>query len=115
MKLYNTYWLLLVLLLGGWNACSQLGLQPAKSFDDKLAYAYGANTAVREASTSALNAHTITSEDMKHIMALNKQARDLLDAARSIQVTDVQTAESRLLLATSVIAQLQTYLRERSK
>ena len=89
--------------------CAALGITPAQSFDDKLAYAYGMNTALREASTSALEAKTISSEDMEHIMAVNAQARNLLDSARVIG--DPKAAESKLVLATSLLIQLQNYLR----
>lgn len=103
--------LVAVLLL---SACAQVGLQPAQSFDERLAYAYGANTAVREASVSALDAGSISAEDMEHVIALSDQARSLLDAARVASgAGDLGTAESRLALATSVLTQLQTYLRER--
>lgn len=94
--------------------CAQLGLATAKSFDERLAYAYGVNTAVREASTSALNAKTIASTDMEHVLKLTDEARGILDAARvASRVGDLQTAEARLLLATNILAELQAYLRNR--
>lgn len=95
-------------------ACAQFGVQPAQSFDERLAYAYATNTAVREASTSSLNAGTISAEDMEHVIELNDQARALLDAARMASgAGDLGTAEARLSLAVSVLTQLQAYLRER--
>lgn len=101
-------WPILLLLA----ACAQLGVQPAQSFDERLAYAYGTNTAVREASTSALNAGEITPDDMERVIALNDQARALLDAARLAHGTgDLETADARLTLAVSVLTQVQTYLR----
>lgn len=94
-------------------ACAQVGLQPAQSFEQRLAYAYATNTAVREASTAALTAGEISADDMAHVLALNDQARALLDAARIASgAGDLGTAEARLTLATSVLTQLQTYLRE---
>lgn len=109
MKLLHVLWIALVLLAG----CAQMGLAPAKSFDDRLAYAYAVNTSLREASTSALNAKQITSDDMEHVMAVNDQARSILDAARSMKVTDLHTAEARLVLATSLLAQLQQFLKDK--
>jgi hypothetical protein len=109
MKALNALWLLALLLSG----CAQLGIAPAKSFDDRLAYAYGTNTAIREASTSALNAKQITSEDMEHVMAVNDQARSILDAARGMKGIDPKAAEGRLVLATNLLVQLQQYLRSR--
>jgi len=99
-----------LLVLAG---CAWLGLEPAKSFDDRLAYAYGTNTALREASISALDARTITSANMEHIMSINGQVRVLLDAARSLRGADPSTAEGRLLAATKLLTELQTYLRAR--
>lgn len=109
-RLIKGYAAFLFLALVG---CAQLGLAPAKSFDDRLAYGYGLNTALRESSTVALNAKQITSEDMAHILAVNDQARSILDAARSMKVTDLHTAEARLVLATNLLAQLQQFLRSK--
>lgn len=109
MKAYHSLFALVLMLA----ACAQLGLAPAKSFDDRLAYAYGTNTALREASTAALNAKQITSSDMEHIMAVNDQARSILDAARGMKDIDPKTAEGRLVLATNLLVQLQTFLRSK--
>ena len=106
--------ILAVALLAFLTGCAQLGLTPTQTFDNKLAYAYGANTAIREASTSALNAGTITSADMEFIIPLNRQARQILDAAKAATALgDLKTAEAKLLLATGILAQLQTYLRSK--
>ena len=103
-------WLIVLVL----TACAGLGITEPKSWDERLAYAYGTNTAIREASTSALNAKTITATDMEHVLKITDQARSLLDAARAAQIGgDTKTAESRLLLATNVLIELQTYLRSR--
>ena len=110
MRAYQ--FLFVLMLLSG---CASLGLQEAKTFDQKLAYAYGNNTALREASTAALNAGQITSKDMEHIMAVNAQARSILDAARSMRGLDPQAAEARLVLATNLLVQLQQYLRSRQQ
>lgn len=106
---YPIYALLLMAI-----GCQQLGIESPKSFDEKLAYAYGTNTAVREASTTALNAGKITSADMVHVMTINDQARGLLDGAKlAKEAGDMGSANSRLLLATSVLTQIQTYLNSR--
>lgn len=96
------------------SACAALGIVQAQSFDQRLAYALGVNTSVRDTSTSALDAGTITSADMEHVLKFNDQARSLLDAARvAHQAGDTETAEGRLLLATNILTQLQAYLRSR--
>jgi type IV pilus biogenesis protein CpaD/CtpE len=104
---------LLAILLLALAGCASLGLEPPQTFEDRLAYAYGTNTALREASISALDARTITSTDMGHIMSVNGQVRVLLDQARSFSGTDVSTAEGRLLAATKLLTELQNYLRAR--
>lgn len=110
MKALHKSWIIVLLLAG----CAGLGLQSAQTFEQKLAYSYGVNTAIREASTSALNAGSISSADMEHVLKLNDEARSLLDAARFAHGSgDVATAEGRLALATSILVQLQNYLRSK--
>jgi hypothetical protein len=97
------------------SACTAFGLAPAQSFDQRLAYAMGTNTAVRDASTSALNGGTISSTDMEYVVKLNDQTRVFLDAAKSAsQAGDTETAEGRLVLATNILTQLQAYLRSKN-
>ncbi len=101
---------LAVLMIGAvLAACAQMGVPQPQSCQQRLAYAYGVNTAVREASVAELKAGAITTEDMEHIIALNDQARALLDAARTLP--DPAQAESRLALATAVLTELQAFLR----
>lgn len=95
------------------TACASLGLTPAKSFDDKIAYANGTLTAVVNAAATSLNAQQITSEDAKGVRNLAKEAASFLDAARV--VGDTPEGNQQLALATAVLTQLQTYLNERSK
>lgn len=92
-------------------SCAALGLEEAKSFPDRLAYAEGLNTALRDASSDALANHEITSQDMEHVIEINKQAKPLLLAARSLMNTDPSTAEGKLLAATKLLTDLQNYLR----
>lgn len=99
---------------GLFAGCAQLGLAPAQSFDQKLAYAYGVSIAVQQAATSELVAKQITKEDAQQVLSLHDQARALLDAARL--VGDPTEAQNKLLLATQILTQLQLYLQQhRSK
>lgn len=107
MKLFLKSAILAVLLLTG--ACAQLGLAPAKSFDEKLAYAYATNTAVLQSATSALELGQITKDDAKQVLKLADESRSLLDAAR--MVGDPTVAQNKLVLATNILANLQAYLR----
>jgi hypothetical protein len=102
---------LLILLLSG---CAQLGLAPAQNFDQKLAYAYGTHTAVLNATTASLNGKSITSADAEQVLKLANESRTLLDAARAAAgAGDPSTANGKLALATSILTQLQAYLRGR--
>ena len=102
-------WALLVML----GACSGLGLMPAETFEQRLAYAYGTHTAVLQAATEALTFKEIGADEAKQVLKLADESRTLLDAARSLQGVDPSEAGSKLILATAVLTQLQTYLRSR--
>jgi len=95
------------------SSCAQLGIAPAKSFDQKLAYAEQVDTAVLSASTSALRAGQITSADQQQVITLADQAKGLIDAAKALSTTDPTGASAKLALATAVLTQLQTYLNSR--
>jgi flagellin-specific chaperone FliS len=98
-----------LLLLAG---CAQLGLAPASSLTDRVAYAYGSHTAVLQSATAALEAGDIGVEDAQRVLKVADQARDALDAARfAVDAGDISTAEGRLQLAVSILTELQAYLR----
>ncbi len=100
-----------VLLLMIMAACAQLA--PAESFDQKLAYGYGAVTAARKTAENGLKSNLIKVDDAKQVQDLADQARALLDSARQVRTTDLSTATAKLALATTVLTQLQTYLTAR--
>jgi hypothetical protein len=96
------------------TGCESMGIQPARSFDQNLAYAYSSHTAVLEAASNALEAGSLTVEDAEAVLALADQSRTLLDSARlAAGAGDVTTAEGRLALATNVLQQLIAYLNAR--
>lgn len=96
------------------TACASLGIEPANSFGDRLAYAYGTYAAVNTAAASSLDAKTITAEDAQSIQKIAGQARSLLDGAKlAADGGDLESANSRLTAATAILTQLQTYLRNR--
>lgn len=98
------------------TACASLGLAPASSFEDKLAYAVSQNAAVRQAAANALTAGDIELSDAQNVLKITDESRSLLDAARVASgLGDLSTAEARLSLATTILVKLQAYLRERSK
>lgn len=111
MLIRNSFALVALVLLA---ACTSFGVQPPKSFDQQLVYAYGTHTSVLEATANALEAGDLTVEDSEAVLQLADQSRTLLDAARVASgAGDVTTAEGRLALATNVLEQLLAYLRTR--
>lgn len=96
--------------------CAALGLEPARNFDERLAYAVTQNAAVRTAAANSLEAGALSLEDARQVLKLTDEARTLMDAAKVASgVGDVQTAEARLVLATRILTELRTYVTDRSK
>lgn len=108
MKPVRPLRIFLIALFALLASCAQLGLAPADKFDEKLAYAYGVSTAVKQTATAGLAAKSLSVDDAKHVLVITDQAKALLDAAR---VTgDPLEAQNKLLLATQILTQLQAYL-----
>lgn len=96
-------------------ACAPLGLAPASSFDQRLAYAVSQNAAVRNAAAVSLERQEIDLGDAQRVLKITDEVRTGLDAARiAAGAGDVATAEGRLQLATAILVELQNYLRNRS-
>lgn len=94
------------------TACASLGLAPALSFSDRLAYSYATHTAVLISTTQSLEAGEIASVDASRVLKVADEARTALDGAKiAAGAGDVTTAEGRLQLATSLLTNLQAYLR----
>lgn len=101
----------IVLLLAG---CAALGITQPQTFEQKLAYAYGTHSAVQQGATQALADKTLSSTDAMQVLKLADESRALLDAARAAaKIGDPTTANGKLVLATQILVQLQTYLRSK--
>jgi len=111
MKLRTVIGSLLVLAV--LSACTSLGLAPAKSFDEKLAYAYGVHTALESSAATAVRAHELTQAEGANVLKIADNAREVLDSAKAIEATDAAGAATKLALATSILNQLQAYLAKR--
>lgn len=104
---YLTAWMFCAILCG----CASLGITPAKTFTQRVAYAYGTTTGLREAATHSLEAKTLASADGAYVLKVADETRTLLDAAQAAtQVGDTQTGEARLVLALQMLETLQAYL-----
>lgn len=107
---------LLVTLLPFFAACTALGLQPPRNFQEQWAYAQSQVIAFRDASTAALDSGTINSTDMKWVIDVGDKADQMLDLARTAQAAgDIRNAQARLQMALVVINSLETYLNQRVK
>jgi hypothetical protein len=97
------------------TACASLGLAPASSFDQRLAYAVSQNAAVRNAAAVSLERREIALEDAQRVLKITDEVRTALDAARLASgAGDPSTAEGRLQLATAILIELQNYLRKQA-
>lgn len=97
------------------TACASLGLAPASTFEERLAYAVSQNAAVRNAAAVSLERNEIALDDAQRVLKITDEVRTALDAARLASgVGDVETAEGRLQLATAILIELQNYLRSRA-
>lgn len=97
------------------TACASLGLAPASTFEERLAYAVSQNAAVRNAAAASLERNEIALEDAQRVLKITDEVRTALDAARLASgAGDVSTAEGRLQLATAILIELQNYLRSRA-
>lgn len=95
--------------------CSSLGLSTPKGFDQSLAEAYGTHTAVASAAAVAVSTGALTSAEGASIQAQVLSSRQLLDAAKSVEVNNPTGAQNDLNLALTALTALQTYLNAQGK
>jgi len=95
--------------------CSSLGLAPATNFDTRLANAYGVYTAVNQATTTALQNGTLSVDDAMAVQGMQKNARTLLDTAKSLEQSNPSGAQSNLTLALSALIGMQSYMRTKER
>jgi hypothetical protein len=101
-------WTILATLIAG---CSSLGLAPAQSLNQKIAYAVGQHTAVLQATTTAVQSGALSSTDAEQVLKMADQSKTILDAAVSLSASgDVTGATNKLALATAALTALQTFL-----
>jgi len=94
--------------------CAQLGLAPAQSLEQQVAYGYTTLASVRSTTADLLTAKVIKVEDAKMVQGMADQARAALDIARSSIAAGIpKDAQSALSLANNVLGQIQTYLAKR--
>lgn len=110
IPLHTAAWLLCVLIAG----CGTLGIPQAQNFEQKWAYATATHTAVMSAAAASVKVGDLSKPDGQQVLRLADEAKALLDAAEVLSTTDEAGANQKLALATTILTQLQTYLRSRT-
>lgn len=101
---------LLVLVVVCLVACATL------SFDEELASAYTAHTAVVNAATQAVTTGTLSSAQGQQVLTMAQSSRALLDAAKAAETAgNAAGASSELQLASSALTALQTFVNAQVK
>jgi hypothetical protein len=91
-------------------SCAQMGVPTPTTFNQRLAVAVVTVTEVRNTAATLLAAGKISVEDAKNIQAQADVAREGLNVARGVSVTDLAAASTRLEAMNTVLHALQTYL-----
>jgi hypothetical protein len=106
---------LFILPLLALTGCQLLGITKPLSFDESLATAYVSQTAVLNAATTAVSAHTITSAQGQHVLTMAHSSRALLDEAKTLENSgNVTAAGTELTLAATALTALQQFLNKQT-
>lgn len=106
---YFMFYVMAALVAG----CASLGVPPADTFSEKLAAGYSLNAQVRATATELLNAKKISSSDGQNVMDQTNNFRAGLDIARTMAMTNLESAESKLNAVRNGMTALQSYLASR--
>jgi hypothetical protein len=91
--------------------CAATGTVAPQSLDEGLAYAESQVTGLEQSAAQAVAAGTLKPVDAKQVLAIADQATTLIAAAHAAESTgDTTTAQGKLALATSLVAQLAAML-----
>jgi hypothetical protein len=104
-----------LLLLSVLASCASTGLAQPQSLDQRLAYTVGQITAVRSAAANALAAKAITADEAEKVLSMTDDAKAIADGAKAaLAAGDESGAQNRLVLATSVLTALRSFLGRQS-
>lgn len=93
------------------SACAQLGVAPAQTFNQKMAYAIGVHSSILQATTSGVTSGALSSSDAEAVLKQADNARAALDVAQAASVAgDPTGANNKLAIATTALLALQSYL-----
>lgn len=99
-------WVMLVLLVG----CAQLGLEPATSDVEKLAYAYSQNAAIRRSAAEAFRAGALSKADAQQVLIVTDHAREALDDATRFLGVDLASFNGKLQFAVATLSAAKDFL-----
>lgn len=91
-------------------ACSTLGLPTPTTFNQKLAVAYSADTAVLQDTDTLKVAGKITAKDAQNIESQADNIKAALDIAREVYATDQATGNNKLAATVTALTALQNYI-----
>lgn len=96
------------------SACSTLGLEKAKSFDDNYIYAYKTYSALINTTADAVDAGLLSKADGKEVRKRGTDARKLIDEARDVaNAGDLSTGQGKITAALKILTDAQKYFDER--
>lgn len=102
---------LAVLALAVVAACAQVGVAPPQSLDEGLAYASSQVAALEASAAQAVGAGSLKPAAAQQVLTLGDQANAAIASARaSEKAGDVSSAQGKLALASSLLAQLASFL-----
>jgi hypothetical protein len=91
-------------------ACASLGLAPAQTLDQKIAYGYAGVTTALNTIATATTAGQLTSAQATNANGMALQVKGILDTARALETTNATSAQNDLTLALSSLTAVQQYL-----
>lgn len=93
-------------------AFAAIVLAGCASFDAKLNTTTKIHAATTRSVTNALDAEIISSKDAEAYQEIAVNSSYILDSARALKDTNIQSAEAKLNLANKILVELQNYLLE---
>lgn len=87
----------------------------SQSFQQKYEDSVQLETTVLTLSTSLRQANLISGDDEQHVVTVAMQTKTILDEALKISNTDISTAQNKLVLASTLLNDLQNYLAANKK
>ena len=95
-------------------ACQLFGVEKPETFNQRLAYVYGTQTAVAQQIAEKTRAGLLGSEDNARFLRMVEDSKQIADGARTAMAGgDTSTAEGKLLLARNILVEVDAYVRSK--